>query len=1720
MVRQTLFLLLLCTPIALCAPIAAQSGKALSLNGRDAYAWLDHPLPDMDELTIELWSKYTPTSSSSLGIILMDATPVSGNDFVMSRKAESIGIRADKSGGRLSDEGASVNPIGPHLGEGWHHIAWVMEPSRSRIYVDGQLEVEVETSGTNIGYHAQRPTLGRWYDESTRSSGFYRGSIDEFRIWTRARTAEEITGGMTEPPTAGDADLLLYYDFEGVGPGLVDLSGNGRSAELVGGALRVEADDQPPELPPYPDEERTWTNGSLRVDGSGAHAEVPYQRRWSHFGTRFTIEMWVQVDRFAGEEWNFFLSNEEYELGVDTRNARLVTAGHGPWMRGLRHLTTGKWHHVAWVRDGKAMFLVTDGILNSPLGPTEGVIHDRQRPLWIGGDETAPGRSLVGRIDEVRLWEVSRTVEEIAADMHRSSPADVTGLRLHLSFDGELADGRVRDRAGHGLHALLADGALVDTTSGAPVDEQRPDPELSVAPDTIHVAAHPTVSPLRVDAASGVPAWSVAALPPVPWLRAAGFYGDSASGKVEGLGTERLALYTNGRGLPPGRHQALVVVEAEGGERFEVPVVMDRQPDFPPAVPPATDAGQLLQLRSAGAMQVEAPTALGGLTTFTAEFWVKEQSVRLDGQIFAVVDSVSMRMRLSRYDGAWRWRVNDSPFNAPPVGDARFPKPVDPAAFQHVAIVQDGDIVRVYADGVLLGEQVDMRIRWHGPAYRLVVGRDEEDRSYFTGAIDELRFWDVALTTQQIRTRMNTSLTGAEPNLVGYWRFDELADGDRLRDLSGNGQDGRVISFGEVITPLRLAASAAPIGVEPTPELAVRPQSLTFSGAAPEARQLALSNAGAGILRWSVLSQTPWLKLAPDETSTPTDRLDGEGPVQLRVSVSGHGLPAGRHDGTLHIEHSGGVTEVPVILQVSAGPTLGIDEDQVAAGEVPPEAWTLPFAQPPGEALAVDLTAIETELRQGSDVELLNLRVVAVRPDGVVYVAAETPVASTWGKEALSARVWTSADRGATWTELLRVEPRQTCDFSVRLQDAALHPDGSRVFLGTTFGLYLDDQAVPTPPQSAAVTALHVSADGRFLWMATEDLVTLCEWPTYAFSARGVYRASLDDSPMRWADATSPLTRDLGPVSGLGSDPRNPDLLYLRPPAGVVFRKRLLSAASAGWSLVDPVDVPAHVEFAPGLSPAADQLRVQDRYLRGWTPRDIDIKWGWRGLLFGRDGVAWGHYGGSFSHSERDVVIESRDHGVTWAEVYRRWGFGWGSGDLEPFALAVDAHGLVGATGTSMTGVRAESVGPWNTDPVDPLTTYVAMRGRGLAYRTSDSGETWERMGVGLPPTLRVGALALDSLGYLYLRAGTDVYRRHVVARTMQLADVEITPAVLSPGDEVVITARLRPLPDNGLLPDDLEVRVALAPNTASLELCDDGVSPDRAARDGLWTTAATVAQHRPYGHYGAVIWAASDRSPDSRASQRLPYRVVPDDAHQVFGDEMGPGWSCTQATDDPVTDARHAYAGRTAILVEGEVTCAYDGGSLHPFGRTLELMAYSESSTDDLRIMDLPDPVELPAGRWTPLRFSAEGLFANPDPDDTYPCDVSVLTFRSPTPVWLDEIRLTTERPDPIITVIETPSSTLPNTTTLLPAHPNPFNESTVISLHLAGDGEFRVALYNTVGQRLRSLRSGWLAAGTHQLSWDGRDDAGHRLSTGVYIVCLQQAGDLVDTRKVMLLR
>ncbi len=83
----------------------------------------------------------------------------------------------------------------------------------------------------------------------------------------------------------------------------------------------------------------------------------------------------------------------------------------------------------------------------------------------------------------------------------------------------------------------------------------------------------------------------------------------------------------------------------------------------------------------------------------------------------------------------------------------------------------------------------------------------------------------------------------------------------------------------------------------------------------------------------------------------------------------------------------------------------------------------------------------------------------------------------------------------------------------------------------------------------------------------------------------------------------------------------------------------------------------------------------------------------------------------------------------------------------------------------------------------------------------------------------------------------------------------------------------------------------------------------------------------------------------------------------------------------------------------------------------------------------------------------------------------------------------------------------------------PNPFNSQTVISWFLLEAGPARLEVFAMTGQRVAGLHDGPLEAGLHRLRWDGRDDQGRPLASGVYVYRLVTAGG-AQTRKLTLLR
>lgn len=85
------------------------------------------------------------------------------------------------------------------------------------------------------------------------------------------------------------------------------------------------------------------------------------------------------------------------------------------------------------------------------------------------------------------------------------------------------------------------------------------------------------------------------------------------------------------------------------------------------------------------------------------------------------------------------------------------------------------------------------------------------------------------------------------------------------------------------------------------------------------------------------------------------------------------------------------------------------------------------------------------------------------------------------------------------------------------------------------------------------------------------------------------------------------------------------------------------------------------------------------------------------------------------------------------------------------------------------------------------------------------------------------------------------------------------------------------------------------------------------------------------------------------------------------------------------------------------------------------------------------------------------------------------------------------------------------------LRAAPNPFNPSTTISFDLPRDGRAAIAIHDVRGARVRTLVDETLVAGTHARVWDGRDDRGRSVGSGVYFARVVHAAGAVERKLVL---
>ncbi len=97
--------------------------------------------------------------------------------------------------------------------------------------------------------------------------------------------------------------------------------------------------------------------------------------------------------------------------------------------------------------------------------------------------------------------------------------------------------------------------------------------------------------------------------------------------------------------------------------------------------------------------------------------------------------------------------------------------------------------------------------------------------------------------------------------------------------------------------------------------------------------------------------------------------------------------------------------------------------------------------------------------------------------------------------------------------------------------------------------------------------------------------------------------------------------------------------------------------------------------------------------------------------------------------------------------------------------------------------------------------------------------------------------------------------------------------------------------------------------------------------------------------------------------------------------------------------------------------------------------------------------------------------------------------------------------------------TETLPERFVLLQNYPNPFNPTTEIEFVIPKSAQVKIEIFNILGEKIATLVDQKLGAGHKAVEWDGKDDQGREVSTGIYFYRLK-AKDFTQTKKMVLLK
>lgn len=440
------------------------SGKCLKFDGVDDYTFVSHSASNnfsgTAPFTLQAWVK--PNSiGTGMSIFSKFNGGVAGQYQLALNTNGTIGFHREVPPYAVS--GSTVLQANK-----WYFVSAVYDGTNIRVFVNGLPDSSLQASGS-VPSVSVNVLIGASYTSSSPST-FFKGFIDEPKIYPYARTADEIKadfnarGGsvgtnaqFANPVLKTGANLsnglVGYWKMDesaanscsGGTNDSCDSSGNGLDGAWNGNATSATG---------------KFGNGTS-YDGAGDYVTAGSTSDYI-FTSDFAISAWVKhsstgnqvylskwTGAGGGAQWWLGYYSSKYSFGQYTASDAKVVSG--------TLLNSGVWTHLVGVRSGSNLYLYQDGVLTGQDTTVGGATGSSSSLLTIGNYNAGTGTwYLNGQLDEVRIYNRALSSAEIQA-LYNYSPGPVA----YWDFN-ENTGSIVYDKSGNGNPGVLTNGPTFD----------------------------------------------------------------------------------------------------------------------------------------------------------------------------------------------------------------------------------------------------------------------------------------------------------------------------------------------------------------------------------------------------------------------------------------------------------------------------------------------------------------------------------------------------------------------------------------------------------------------------------------------------------------------------------------------------------------------------------------------------------------------------------------------------------------------------------------------------------------------------------------------------------------------------------------------------------------------------------------------------------------------------------------------------------------------------------------------------------------------------------------------------------------------------------------------------------------------------------------------------------------------------------------------------------